>query len=367
MLKKLKKNPKKILFVAGGLILLFLVVQLIQILPFIFQLIFNRDIDLKKSDSGVNVLLLGTPGGNHDGPNLTDTVILASISPERDKVELVSIPRDLWVPDLKSKINVAYASGESKRKGGGLVLAKAAVNKILNQPVDYAVRIDFDGFKRAVDLIGGLEIDVERSFDDYEYPVAGKENDPCGHNEEEIEKLATSSSQLEAFPCRYKHVHFDSGKQQMDGETALIFVRSRHARGAEGSDFARSKRQEKVIQAFRQKLFSIQTLANPAKIISLYDILRDSIDTDIKEDEFDDFIRLFQKLNGATMESTVIDAGDPSQNRAGLLINPQSFKEYNLEWVLIPRIGNGNFSEIHKYIECSFKDKEICKIEDLPN
>ena len=68
----------------------------------------------------------------------------------------------------------------------------------------------------------------------------------------------------------------------MDGKTALTFVRSRHAEGEEGSDFARSKRQEKIIQAFKDKLFSFQTIINPAKIISLYDILKDSIDTDIK-------------------------------------------------------------------------------------
>jgi anionic cell wall polymer biosynthesis LytR-Cps2A-Psr (LCP) family protein len=69
--------------------------------------------------------------------------------------------------------------GELKRKGGGIALAKAAVGKITGQRIDYAVRIDFSGFVKAVDVVGGLDINVENSFDDYQYPVSGKEDDPC--------------------------------------------------------------------------------------------------------------------------------------------------------------------------------------------
>lgn len=350
---------KKIALVILSLIILFFVgkgvLKIARLSPFLFQLLFNRDINLKTNDDHINVLLLGIGGKNHQGPNLTDTIIFTSLSAKGDKVTLVSVPRDLWVPDLDAKINTAYSTGESKRPGGGLVLSKAVVSKIVNQPINYVLRIDFDGFVKAVDLIGGLDINVEGAFDDLQYPIDGKEEDPCGHSDEDLKELATSSSQLEAFPCRYSRVHFNKGQQHLDGKTALQFVRSRHAEGKEGSDFARSKRQEKVIKAFKDKIFSLATLANPAKVISLYDILKGSIDTDIKDDEFDDFIRLAGKMKTAQTENAVLDTGDEQAKRPGLLINPPIGEEYNFEWVLIPRRGNGDFSQIKKYIDCEIK------------
>ncbi len=350
---------KKVVLIILSLIVLFFVgkaiIKIAEFTPFLFQLIFNREIDLKTNDDHINILLLGIGGKNHQGPNLTDTLIFTSISTKGDKATLVSIPRDLWIPDLSAKINTAYSTGESKRQGGGIVLSKAVVSKIVNQPIDYVLRIDFDGFIKAVDLIGGISVNVDRNFDDYEYPIDGKEEDPCGHSDAELKELATASSQLEAFPCRYNHVHFDKGLQEMDGKTALQFVRSRHAQGADGSDFARSQRQEKIIKAFKDKIFSLQTLTNPAKVVSLYSILKDSIDTDIKDDEFDDFIRLAGKMKAVQIESAVLDVGNDEAKRPGLLVNPVSGKEYNFEWVLLPKIGNGNFSEIQKYIDCEIK------------
>ncbi|HZJ18624.1 MAG TPA: LCP family protein [Patescibacteria group bacterium] len=355
----MSKKNKKILIIIVSIIFLALAVKVIsfsyRFFPFVFQLTFNRDIELKQKDDQINILLMGIGGGKHDGPNLTDTIIFASINPKLNKVNLVSLPRDLWIPDLRTKINVAYAQGEAKRKGGGLVLVEAVVSKILNKDVDYGLRIDFNGFVRAVDLLEGLDIDIERSFDDYEYPDEGKENDLCGHKEEELEELATASSQLEAFPCRYKHLHFDKGVQHMDGEKVLEYVRSRHAEGAEGSDFARSRRQEKVITAFKDKIFSLKFLANPGKLFDFYSIIKESIDTDIKDTEFDDFVRLLDKAKESKIQNALIDIGDEKTNREGLLINPDPDEEYDYQWVLIPRTGNGNFLEIQKYIDCELK------------
>jgi anionic cell wall polymer biosynthesis LytR-Cps2A-Psr (LCP) family protein len=145
----------------------------------------------------------------------------------------------------------------------------------------------------------------------------------------------------------------------MDGKTALVFVRSRYAEGAEGTDFARSKRQEKIIEAFRQKVFSVGTLINVGKMVELYNILQDSIDADIKEEEFDDFIRLAQKMKDANLQSFILDYGD--EEREGLLINPPISNEYKMQWVLTPRIGNGDFSEIHDYIACLLSYKKCEK------
>jgi LCP family protein required for cell wall assembly len=366
-----RKRPLILLAIIVVILAIF-VVKTASIYPFLFQLVFNRGVSLKQtSDNRINILLLGIGGGNHDGPNLTDTIILASLDPKNNKVTLTSIPRDLWVPDLTmnvKKINGAYAYGEAIKKGGGLALAEAAISKITGQQIDYGVRIDFSGFVKAVDIIGGLDINVDNTFDDYQYPIDGKEADTCGHTLEEMQVIAnTPEDQLsQVFPCRYLHLHFNKGLNHMNGETALEFVRSRHASETiEASDFARSKRQEKVISAFKSKVLSAETLINPGKIISLYTTLQGSIDTDIQQNEFDDFIRLAGKMKNAKIQSAVIDAGDDSTQRAGLLISPPITSEYDYAWTLIPRTGNGNFSEIQQYINCEIV-KGDCLVSAKP-
>jgi len=367
-----KRKRPLILVAIIVVILAIFVVKTANVYPFLFQLLFNRGIDLKQTtDNRVNILLLGIGGGTHDGPNLTDTIIFASLDPKSNKVTLASIPRDLWIPDLTGsvkKINDAYADGESVKKGGGLQLAEAVVGKITGQNVDYGIRIDFSGFVKAVDIVGGLDVNVDNTFDDYQYPIDGKEADACGHTQDELKALATDSADqaVTDFPCRYKHVHFDKGLIHMDGETALEFVRSRHAsQSVEASDFARSKRQEKVISALKSKVLSAQTLINPGKIISLYTVLQGSIDTDIKQSEFDDFIRLAEKMRNAKIQSVIIDQGDDQAQRPGLLINPPISSDYDYAWTLVPRTGNGNFSEIQNYISCEI-DKGNCSVLPTP-
>jgi anionic cell wall polymer biosynthesis LytR-Cps2A-Psr (LCP) family protein len=89
----------------------------------------------------------------------------------------------------------------------------------------------FQVLLKAVDIVGGLDINVDNTFDDYQYPIDGKEADTCGHTQMKCKSLVdTPEDQLpQAFPCRYLHLHFNKGLNHMDGETALEFVRSRHA------------------------------------------------------------------------------------------------------------------------------------------
>lgn len=335
-------------------------------IPFLYELFVKKDIELKQEkEESLNVLILGIGGGTHDGPNLTDTIILANINPEKNTVNMFSIPRDLWVPELQNRINVAYATGQTQDKKG-MLLAKTAVEKVTGHHVDYVFVIDFAGFVKGVDHLGGIEVDVKRGFDDYEYPISGKENDLCGKSEEEVEQLvATAEAELgvDVFPCRYKHISFEKGLQEMDGQTALEFVRSRHATGDEGSDFSRSMRQQEVIAALRKKMLSIGILLNPVKVIGLINIVQENINTDIKKEEYDDFIKLAQKMENATVKNHLITQNDEINEKYGLLTNPQTSREYRYQWVLIPRKGNGDFSEIKQYISCILSGK-TCEISE---
>lgn len=343
-------------------------------LPVATTIIFHRNPTLQETNGHTNILLLGTGGANHDGPNLTDTIIFASLDPKTNTINLISIPRDLWVPDLDNggaKINEAYADGQSGGKQKGLMLAKSIVGNVVGQPIHYGFRIDFDGFVKAVDLIGGIDVTVDNTLDDYQYPIEGKEDETCGHTPEEIKTFtdsppsATKSSELEFFSCRYMHLHVDKGTQHMDGKTALEFVRSRHAAGEEGSDFARSRRQQHVIEAFRMKVLSLGILLNPSKLINLFTVLKDSIDTDIPQEDIAPFIDIFKKMKGAMLDSAVIDYGNAAKGEPGLLIQPPISAEYNYGSVLIPRIGEGNYTEIQNFVTCELT-KGKCSVSPSP-
>lgn len=151
----------------------------------------------------------------------------------------------------------------------------------------------------------------------------------------------------------------------MDGAEALKFARSRHALGSEGSDFARSKRQAKIVGAIKDKIFSLDLLLNPGRVIDIIDVIKASIVTDIKEDEYDDFIRLAQKFKDSTITSASLDAGDSGTGRVGLLMNPSSTDAYGGAWVLIPTAGNGDYSQIHKYVDCEI-NKGNCDVTPTP-
>jgi polyisoprenyl-teichoic acid--peptidoglycan teichoic acid transferase len=196
------------------------------------RLIAGDDKPLKGEETGtVNILLLGMGGPGHDGPLLTDTMIVASIDINTSEVMLTSIPRDFLVT-LKgrgfNKINAAYAYAEQDEEGSGGEAAIEVAEKVTGLDIPYYAAVDFKGFVKAVDRVGGLDITVDRTFTDSSYPNYNK-----GY-----------------LPPQT----FTKGDTHMDGERALIFARSRKGNNGEGSDFARSERQKKVMLAMKDEL-----------------------------------------------------------------------------------------------------------------
>ena len=112
------------------------------------------------SDAGrINVLVLGTGGESHDGPDRTDTMMIVSLPVVSGPIYFISTPRDIYLDYLGDKINSAYMTGR-------LLLTKAAVTHVTGLPLHYAVRIDFSAFAQIIDLLGGVDIEVENAFID---------------------------------------------------------------------------------------------------------------------------------------------------------------------------------------------------------
>jgi len=103
-------------------------------------------------------------------------------------------------------------------------------------------------------------------------------------------------------------------------------------------------------------------ILNPVKVLGAFNIIRDNIDTNIQVGELDDFINLAQEMQDAVVNSSVIDFGDEEKGRYGLLIEPERTSDKGFQSVLIPRVGDGNFSEIHEYVKC-IVDGLVCAVD----
>jgi polyisoprenyl-teichoic acid--peptidoglycan teichoic acid transferase len=275
-----------------------------------------------------NILLLGTGGGNHPGADLTDSIMLISINIYTSDTVLISLPRDIWVESLSAKLNTAYHFGEEKLTGGGLTLAKSAVSEITNQPIHYGVMLDFSGFEKAIDVVGGVDLNVPRGFIDKQYPVPGQE-------------------EAEPETDRYEVLEFFSGDQHMDGSTALKYVRSRHAEGEEGTDYSRAERQQRVILAFKEKILSGATLLKPKKIQALKQIVIDSVKTDLPSSTYPDLLKLALRLDQTNIRTGIIDQGSWSEDIPPLLYNPPI--SLHGQWTLLPI--NNDWQSVYTHIE----------------
>lgn len=279
------------------------------LLQSVTNFIFRIDNILQGQDQDrVNILLLGIGGPGHDGPYLTDTSILLSIKPSTREVALVSVPRDLAVKINGfgiRKINSADAFGEAKTPDSGGEYARQIFEQTFNIPIPYYIRVDFKAFQEVIDDVGGITVDVPRSFTDNLFPLP----DPS---------------------TAYQTIHFDAGPRNFNGERTLDYVRSRHGDNGEGSDFARSRRQELVLAALKDKLLSFNTYSNPVLIKKIYDSITSHVLTNL---DFSQMAYLASLAKDVTINRRIVL--DSSYN--GYLVNRTGD---NGAFLLYPRTGN---------------------------
>lgn len=241
------------------------------------------------------VLLLGVDQrADESGPTRSDSMILLGSQAEGSGAALLSIPRDLWVtiPGVgDQRINTALFFGyDAADPGAGPRLAMRTVQQELGLPVDRYLLLDFATFVRTVDALGGVEIDVPAPIVDTEYPTPD---------------------------YGVTTIRFDPGRQSMDGERALTYVRTRHSDG----DFSRSARQLQVLQAMTAK--ALQPATWP-RLPAFYRVLRDGIATDLTPGDGLALLQLASAVaSGEVKAATLEDATTPWITPGGA-------------WVLLP-------------------------------
>ena len=269
------------------------------------NLVTSEDKGLAGEDSDrINVLLLGIGGAGHAGPELTDTIIFSSFQPSTKDIAMLSIPRDLAVPIPGygyQKINHANAYGELEEPGEGPTWASEIIGELLNQDIHYYVKVDFNGFTDLIDAVGGVDVYEERSFTDYSYPT----------DDDLIQTIS-----------------FEQGWQHMDGETALMFARSRHGNNGEGSDFARAARQQKILLAVKDQVLSTSTLLNPGRLDRIMETVQDNVTTNMSFWEMVKFARYAPDIELDNVHLSVLDSGPDS---------PLYSTTINGSYVLLPK------------------------------
>ena len=316
--------------------------------------------NLKQTDGRTNILILGSDkrdlGAESGRGTLTDTILVASIGTVENDVVLISLPRDLWINNYtlengytySSKINEVYINS-------GMEELEKQIEVVLGIPIHYHVLVTFNLFEDVINTLGGIDVNVENSFVDYEYPVENRETDTCGRSQEEIEKTIKEAEEkkmavnyINLFPCRYEKVEFTQGLQNMDGKIALKYVRSRHGNNNEGTDFSRSKRQQNVITAIKDKALSLKTLIDPMKLKGLYDSYAENVKTNIDFQALQGFYLLSRQLDFNKVVSVVLDDRSDA-NDGGLLYHPTDSTLYGGAYVLVPQTGD--YSQIHAFVQ----------------
>ena len=295
-----------------------------------------EDPELKKDSTGkyTNFMIVGIDTRENSSLLNTDTIVVASYNYDTNSVTMLSIPRDFHVEVNKAthwfaRINAVYGTAEKNSEGTGLEELKKTVEEITQQEIQYYAMVDFNAFVEIIDSIGGITVDVENSFIDYMYPLG----------------------------TGYQTVSFTEGIQEMDGETALKYARSRHSmQNGEGSDYARAARQQKVIIAVKDKILSTETFTNPATLMNLISSVADNI----KVSEFTlediqaglDLAQKYQKDNGI-LNNFVLDPAIGN----GKLVEVKTLPSG--AYAIGPKLGLGIYTDIHEFLKKLARDPKL--------
>jgi len=228
----------------------------------------------------VNILLIGLDYRPGEQDSRADTQIIVHIDPAAKSAALVAIPRDLWVPIPgfgEDRINAAFQDGETnsdKVPGAGPGLAMATIEDNFGVPIQYYAQVDFTGFEKIIDTLGGVTIDVPRPLVDNEYPLGN---------------------------YGVTRIYIPAGLQHIDGRTALSYARSRHA----DSDLGRNSRQEQVLLALRQQGLNLNLIT---KLDDLAGQLTDAVKTNLNLQQIGSLAQLAKEIKSENIQSVQISA-----------------------------------------------------------
>ena len=267
-----------------------------------------------ENNNPVNILLLGRPGNGYSGGNLTDTIILAHLTPAKEKATLISLPRDLLVkiPNTNklTKINSLYSIA-------GINGLKEKIEEITGLKIDYHVLVDLVVAQEIIELVDGLNIYVPKDIDDPFFP---------GPN------------------YTYQTFNLSAGWRYLDGPEALRYIRTRYT--SPNGDFDRMARQQQVITLLKQKVLELNLLWDFPTYLKMFNSLKNNIETDLGIIELKKFWEIARSIKYNQISQLVID-----KKETKLLIGGQVLFGEQMASVIYPVAGQGNYDKIKEYIK----------------
>ena len=267
----------------------------------------------------INVLIVGTDTRGKHTEDLTDTMMVASLDPVGKTVSLVSIPRDMintplgngdtFGPKLNSLMSYADRNRDQFPKGGMRTL-EDAIGALLGIRIDYYAQLDFGGFIKVVDAVGGVDVNVAKGFDDPTYD--GYETGQHGFS-------------------------ITAGQHHLDGAAALAYARVRKPIGE--SDFTRQARQQQIIVALRDQVSRGGSLL--FQLPALLDAVGQTIRTDMPVSRLPALAAIVQEVGKNDVTSVVIQAPlvKPMNTRYGSSQQPNLAKIRAMAAALFPAPG----------------------------
>lgn len=267
-----------------------------------------------ENNNPVNILLLGRPGNGYSGGNLTDTIILAHLTPAKEKATLISLPRDLLVkiPNTNklTKINSLYNIA-------GIDGLKEKIEEITGLKIDYHVLVDLVVAQEIIELVDGLNVYVPKDIDDPFFP---------GPN------------------YTYQTFNLSAGWRYLDGPEALRYIRTRYT--SPNGDFDRMARQQQVITLLKQKVLELNLLWDFPTYLKMFNSLKNNIETDLGIIELKKFWEIARSIKYNQISQLVID-----KKETKLLIGGQVLFGEQMASVIYPVAGQGNYDKIKEYIK----------------
>lgn len=312
----------------------------------IFDIIQNQR--LKEDENGrSNFVIFGTAeddeGGEHGGPNLTDSIMVLSIDQDDKNAYMISLPRDMWVEYQETctvgnqgKLNAVYfcGSNDGEDEAAGAAALQAKAGEITGLDIQYYIHLNFTAVVEAVDAVGGVDVTIETE-------------DPRGIYDPNFD-----------WKCRYTchYVDYENGEvAHLDGEHALALARARNAQGGyglPGGNFDREKNQQKIIKALREKAVSAGTLTNLGAITGLIDTLGKNLRTNIETKEIRTLMDLGSAIKSESIVSlTLVDEDEPLVT-TGM---------YNNQSIVRPIAGLFDYSAITEYVDKNLTSDPVVK------
>lgn len=272
---------------------------------------------VKQTNGSITTLVLGVDSlaSRPGSPALTDTILLISITPKNSTISFLSLPRDLWSDDYKTRINALYYYGLERYPENPEQFPTEVLSELLDIDIHHTIIVSLDDLEEVISSIDGITINIPQGFTDTAFPRS------------DVDVTQVSDPTL-----LYETISFEQGKQHLTAEKALQYIRSRHSDDEFGTDISRSQRQQAVLESIANKVLSNEILANPKKLGQLFSVYNEKFARHISLSELVTILKFIGEYEPESFSVNTHTLSIFPDDPDGVIVNPPT-RETQGEWI----------------------------------